>query len=209
MISGALWDVIESVLPARGGVGHPSNAPTRSSAARTRAQPAADHPRSTCQIYKKRNTVERGFNRLMQWRGIATRYDKLAVTSVGGVILAATVIHSDGLGDTPLAGRGGTRQGSSGRDWRVLVLPSHTREMKTAISVPNGTYERVVRMARELGVSRSELFSRAAERYLDEVDDARVTELVNEVLARDPAAQEPNLAAAEASRARLLEGDDW
>ncbi|HWS58319.1 MAG TPA: ribbon-helix-helix protein, CopG family [Actinotalea sp.] len=81
--------------------------------------------------------------------------------------------------------------------------------MKTAISVPNTTYERVVRMARQMGVSRSELFSRAAERYLDEADDARVTELVNEVLARDPAAQESNFAAAEASRARLLEGDDW
>ncbi len=101
------------------------------------------------------------------------------------------------------------RQGCSGRDWPALVLPSHTRNMKTAISVPNGTYERVVRMARELGVSRSELFSRAAERYLDDADDARVTELVNEVLARDAAAQESNLAAAEASRARLLEGDDW
>lgn len=81
--------------------------------------------------------------------------------------------------------------------------------MKTAISVPNGTYERVVRLARELGVSRSELFSRAAERYLDEIDAARVTRLVDQVLARDPAAQESNVAAAEASRARLLEGDDW
>ena len=30
-------------------------------------------------IYKQRNTVERGFNRLKQWRGIATRYDKYAV----------------------------------------------------------------------------------------------------------------------------------
>ena len=64
-------------------------------------------------------------------------------------------------------------------------------------------------MARELGVSRSELFSRAAERYLDEIDAARVTRLVDQVLARDPAAQESNVAAAEASRARLLEGDDW
>ncbi|MDQ0923465.1 putative transposase [Pseudarthrobacter sp. W1I19] len=26
--------------------------------------------------YKERNTVERGFNRLKHWRGIATRYDK-------------------------------------------------------------------------------------------------------------------------------------
>ena len=40
-----------------------------------------------------RNTVERGFNRLKQWRGIATRYDKYALTYLGGVTLAAIVIH--------------------------------------------------------------------------------------------------------------------
>jgi transposase len=43
--------------------------------------------------YAKRNTVERGFLRLKQWRGIATRFDKHALTYLGGVILAATVIH--------------------------------------------------------------------------------------------------------------------
>jgi putative transposase len=37
--------------------------------------------------------VERGFNRLKQWRGIATRYDKYALTYLGGVLLATTVIH--------------------------------------------------------------------------------------------------------------------
>ena len=45
------------------------------------------------QIYAKRNTVERGYLRLKQWRGIATRYDKHALTFLGGVILATTVIH--------------------------------------------------------------------------------------------------------------------
>jgi putative transposase len=58
-------------------------------------------PAFDVQIYKKRNTVERGFHRLKQWRAIATRYDKLAVTFLGGVILAATIIHANGLGDTP------------------------------------------------------------------------------------------------------------
>ncbi len=43
-------------------------------------------------IYRERNTVERGFNRLKQWRGIATRYDKYALTYYGGVLLAATII---------------------------------------------------------------------------------------------------------------------
>ncbi len=45
------------------------------------------------ETYVHRNTVERGFLRLKQWRGIATRYDKHALTFLGGVILAAIVIY--------------------------------------------------------------------------------------------------------------------
>ena len=56
-------------------------------------------------LYGLRNTVERGFNRLKQWRGIATRYDKYAQTYLGGVLLACAVIHSrvgaTNSGDTP------------------------------------------------------------------------------------------------------------
>ena len=40
-------------------------------------------------MYARRNTIERGFGRLKQWRGIATRYDKYALTFLGGVLLAA------------------------------------------------------------------------------------------------------------------------
>lgn len=43
--------------------------------------------------YAKRNTVERGYLRLKQWRGIATRYDKHALTFLGGITLAVTLIH--------------------------------------------------------------------------------------------------------------------
>lgn len=50
-------------------------------------------PAFDSEIYRYRNTVERGFNRLKQWRGIATRYDKYAVTFLGGVILAALITH--------------------------------------------------------------------------------------------------------------------
>ena len=62
-------------------------------------------PRSTPQIYKRRNTVERGFNRFKQWRGVATRYDKYALTFLGGVLLAASIMRARAghpeLGDTP------------------------------------------------------------------------------------------------------------
>ena len=32
------------------------------------------------EAYKGRNVVERSFNKAKQWRGLATRYDKLAIT---------------------------------------------------------------------------------------------------------------------------------
>ena len=43
--------------------------------------------------YRHRNTIERGFNRLKHWRGIATRYDKYALTFLGGVTLAAVITY--------------------------------------------------------------------------------------------------------------------
>ena len=45
-------------------------------------------------IYKQRNTVERGFNRFKQWREVATRYDKYALTFLGGVLLAASIMRA-------------------------------------------------------------------------------------------------------------------
>ncbi|MEQ4210338.1 IS5/IS1182 family transposase, partial [Actinopolymorpha sp. B9G3] len=39
--------------------------------------------------------------RLKQWRGIATRYDKYAITYLGGLTLAAAILnYRQGLGDT-------------------------------------------------------------------------------------------------------------
>ena len=43
-------------------------------------------------IYKGRNVVERSFNRLKNWRGIAMRSDKTARNYHAGVTLAATLI---------------------------------------------------------------------------------------------------------------------
>lgn len=42
--------------------------------------------------YKRRNVIERSFNDYKQWRGIATRYDKLATTYRGAVVLRAITI---------------------------------------------------------------------------------------------------------------------
>jgi putative transposase len=49
-------------------------------------------PSFDAETYKGRNVVERSFNDYKQWRGLATRYDKLATVYRGGVVLRAITI---------------------------------------------------------------------------------------------------------------------
>ncbi len=42
--------------------------------------------------YRARNVVERCFNRLKQWRAVATRYDKRAANYLAGVVLASLLL---------------------------------------------------------------------------------------------------------------------
>lgn len=58
-------------------------------------------PGFDAQAYRGRNVVERWFNQAKQWRGIATRYDKLALTYRGAVVLAAIITWAKVLRDTP------------------------------------------------------------------------------------------------------------
>jgi metal-responsive CopG/Arc/MetJ family transcriptional regulator len=57
--------------------------------------------------------------------------------------------------------------------------------MKTAISIPDATFARVEASAARLGVSRSEFFARAAERWLADLDDAQTTAAIDAVLGDD------------------------
>ncbi|MEU0630266.1 hypothetical protein [Streptomyces sp. NPDC005989] len=43
---------------------------------------------------KQRDTVERRINKLKQWRGLATRYDKTATIHLAGLHLSAIFIWS-------------------------------------------------------------------------------------------------------------------
>ena len=51
--------------------------------------------------YRSRNVIERSFCSLKQWRGLATRYDKLAITYRAATVLHATITWSAHLSDTP------------------------------------------------------------------------------------------------------------
>lgn len=79
--------------------------------------------------------------------------------------------------------------------------------MKTAISLPDSTYERATKKSRELGISRSEFFARAAEVYLDELAGHWLTRQIDEAL-ETTGTDESSSAAVNAGRRRLA-GDDW
>jgi transposase len=44
------------------------------------------------ELYKARHLIENFFARLKQYRAIATRYDKLASTFLGGILLASALV---------------------------------------------------------------------------------------------------------------------
>lgn len=79
--------------------------------------------------------------------------------------------------------------------------------MKTAISVPDETFEQATKQAAELGISRSEFFSQAARRYLDELAAQSLTQQINDALTAG--GDDSAAVAAEAGRQLLAAGDDW
>jgi predicted DNA-binding protein len=79
--------------------------------------------------------------------------------------------------------------------------------VKTAISLPDATFERAAKKSMELGISRSEFFARAAELYLDELAGHSLTRQIDEAL-ETAGADGSSSAAVTAGRRRLAE-DDW
>jgi metal-responsive CopG/Arc/MetJ family transcriptional regulator len=75
--------------------------------------------------------------------------------------------------------------------------------VKTAISLPDDTFQRVNRAAKRLGVSRSEFFARAAENWLDALENDDTTEAINRAIAGLPA----DHGFTDAAAAALVAGD--
>ena len=80
--------------------------------------------------------------------------------------------------------------------------------MKTAISLPDDTYEQASRRAAELGISRSEFFARAARRYLDELASQSLTSQIDEAL-QAVGDDDSSTAAVTAGRSYLAALADW
>jgi hypothetical protein len=79
--------------------------------------------------------------------------------------------------------------------------------MKTAISVPDETFARAEQRAAILGISRSEFFTRAAQRYLDQLDTDSLAGQIDAAIERIGADESADAAVA-AGRRRLAQTED-
>lgn len=78
--------------------------------------------------------------------------------------------------------------------------------MKTAISIPDSLFEAAERFAHDNGLSRSELFARAIQLYLQTYQRQNITDVLNQVYAEEASTLDPALAAAQT---RVLLKEDW
>ena len=65
--------------------------------------------------------------------------------------------------------------------------------MKIAISVPDPTFEAAERVSRRLGMSRSQLYSRAVEEYVEPYRQEEIRETLEAVYGSEPSELDPVL----------------
>ncbi|MFH0783581.1 MAG: hypothetical protein V2B20_16730 [Pseudomonadota bacterium] len=57
--------------------------------------------------------------------------------------------------------------------------------MKTAISIPDPIFEAAEKFAHRVGISRSQLYTKAVEKYLKESQNQSVTKKLNEIYSEE------------------------
>lgn len=80
--------------------------------------------------------------------------------------------------------------------------------MKTAVSLPDDIFKEADRTAKQLGISRSELYARALEAYLAKHRAAEITATLDRVYAEDAGRTDTVLAALQYG-ALAEDEDDW
>ena len=78
--------------------------------------------------------------------------------------------------------------------------------MKTAISIPDEIFKRAERLARRLGISRSQLYAHAVEDYVKKRQPESITEAMNRVV--DEVGHSDEEFVSSAAR-RALERTEW
>ncbi len=78
--------------------------------------------------------------------------------------------------------------------------------MKTAISIPDQVFKAADKLAKRLGVSRSELYATAVESMVAKYDEEAITATLNEVYGAQDSRMEPALKSAQA---KVVAKEPW
>jgi metal-responsive CopG/Arc/MetJ family transcriptional regulator len=78
--------------------------------------------------------------------------------------------------------------------------------MKTAISLPDPVFEEAEALAKQLGLSRSELYTKALKAYLQKYNRDRILHELNQVYAEELSEPDPALAT---MQLMSLPHEDW
>lgn len=78
--------------------------------------------------------------------------------------------------------------------------------MKTAISIPDKVFKRAERLAQRLGISRSQLYSQAVDKFVKERRPESITKAMNQVLEE---IENPRDEFVSAAAQRVLENTEW
>ena len=82
----------------------------------------------------------------------------------------------------------------------------YTSNMKTAISIPDSVFAAAESVAASLSISRSQLYTRAIQEFVDSHSSQKVTEQLDQIYAENDSALDPVLA--EMQR-KSLKGRSW
>lgn len=80
--------------------------------------------------------------------------------------------------------------------------------MRTTVSIPDPTFEAAERLARQLGISRSELVARALDAFI-EAHQQEITAQLNRVFATEDSTLDDVLAQIQVVSARCSFSDSW
>ena len=81
--------------------------------------------------------------------------------------------------------------------------------MKTAISLPDPLFERAERVAEQMKLNRSQLYTRALQEFLDRNDAAAITSAFDAVYATESSELDPVLAELQFLTLQEFGGDEW
>jgi metal-responsive CopG/Arc/MetJ family transcriptional regulator len=78
--------------------------------------------------------------------------------------------------------------------------------VKTAVSIPDSIFDAAEETARRLGMSRSQLYAKAVQRFVELHRYGKVTEALDRVYADEPSELDPVLASLQAAS---IEDEGW